>query len=865
VVIVQIITGAVQGVGYFVQPAGGMNYPDIWSFIAIVSVTGISLATFIHERKKSAEALSRTTAQLEKVSETAQVGGWELDLETKKLWFSEEALRISELPAGTLLSISEAIEFISDPEEQAAHAVRVKNAMEHLIPWDAEYEMTTSTGRKRWIRSQGAAQVEGGRVVGLSGTVQDLSQRKTTDFALRESEERLRTIFRTLTEGVALNELVLDETGRVIDYRILEVNEAFYHTADFDPAVPVVGALATDLYKMPAQTVMDFYEAHRNSDTTMHVEFTSSRSGRIYAIATSPFFHGHFVTSFRDISDQKRSENALRESELRYRKLVESSADAIIVQENDVIIYVNPAAVRILKAKSAAEIIGKKMGMLLEEHQTVNDDTPGEIRVNTTKRLTEGKFHCLDSTTLEVEISASETVYNERPATLIVARDISERKRAEEKIRYLGQHDILTGLPNRSLFADRLAQSIAFSAAHKSEFALMFLDIDHFKKINDSLGHDVGDLFLKEMTARLKACVKPTDTVSRQGGDEFLMLLNELSHAEDVAQVAQRICLSLSKPLTIDGSRIQSSVSIGIAIYPRDGEKSELLVKNADIAMYHAKRSGRNQFQYFSEELNQTIRERLEMEAALSEAISAGQLEVYYQPQLDLRTGKITSCEALLRWHHPEWGMVPPNRFIPLAEETGRILEIGRWVMNTVARQYRDFESAGFPNLRISANVSAKEIQNGEFVAQVERILQSHGMPADKLEIEVTESMILKDAERAIAAIEHLSGLGVQFSIDDFGTGYSSLSYLRRLKIHSLKIDQSFVRDILTDPDDAAIVRTIIGLAKNLRLSVVAEGVEEKGQQQFLKENGCDIIQGYELSKPLPYADMLAFLKDAAT
>ncbi|MBN8220498.1 MAG: EAL domain-containing protein [Spirochaetes bacterium] len=851
-IIIQIFIGSASGHGYFHAADRRIELVNIWLFIAILSVTGMALATFINERRKSLETLARTTQNLEQVSATARIGGWDLDVETQTLWFSKEALRIVDLPADAKISIAEAIGFIEEPERRA-HEARVRLAIEHRIAWDVEFGMTTSSGRNIWVRSQGAPVLRDGRVVKLSGIVHDITERKKSDNLIAESNERLSLIFRTLSEGVTLSELVFNESGEAIDHRILEVNEAFYRTADFNPGVKIPGALATELYGLTQAEITEFWQRHRHAKKSVEMEYFSARSQRHFLITVSPYQRGKFITSFFDISDRKKTELALRESEQRYRKFVESSADAIIVHQGGVINYVNPAAVQILGANSEKELIGGNMREIVPlEHRAM-------ILQQTAAR--EGQLMRTDGTIVDVEVSAAETSYAGQSSILIIARDISERKRAQEEIRYLGQHDILTALPNRALFADRLSQAIALAETHRSTFALLFLDIDHFKKINDSLGHHTGDIFIKEVARRLTAAVKTIDTVSRQGGDEFLLLLHELAHPEDAAIVAQKICAALTEPFFVEKNRINASASIGVAIYPRDGTSPETLIKNADIAMYHAKESGRNQFQFYSEDLNRITHENLEIESALRDAIALGQLKVYFQPQLNLKTGKIESCEALIRWIHPQRGFISPARFIPIAEESGQILEIGRWVLSTVAENYRALADAGFADMRISVNVSAEEIQNPDFTRHLKTALQNGVIPARALELEVTESMIMQDTAKAIAAIRDLSDLGVRFSIDDFGTGYSSLSYLRQLKIHNLKIDQSFVRDLMVDADDAAIVRTIIGLAQNLRLQVTAEGVESAEQRSFLKDNGCDVIQGYEFSEALPFTKFILFLQ----
>lgn len=448
---------------------------------------------------------------------------------------------------------------------------------------------------------------------------------------------------------------------------------------------------------------------------------------------------------------------------------------------------------------------------------------------------------------------------------IFAARAASEiqRTQAEQQIRYLGHHDMLTGLPNRVLFADRLEHAITVADTQQVSFALLFLDIDHFKKINDSLGHHHGDLVLKRVTELLRDCVSPIDTVSRRSGDEFILLLSGQTNPDDAAHIARKICESIAQPLMIDGVRITTSASIGIAIYPRDGLTPDILLKNSDIAMYHAKENGRNQFQFYSAELNRVTHERIEMERALRDAIYLNQLEVHYQPQLDFRTGKADACEALIRWRHPIWGNIPPERFIPIAEESGQILEIGKWVLEEVAQRFADLDAVSLGHVRISVNVSARQLQHEQFCQGIEETIQKFKFDARRLELEVTESMLMEDTEKAILAIKHLSDLGIKFSIDDFGIGYSSLSYLRQLKIHYLKIDKSFVRDVTVDTDNASIVRAIISLAHSLRLNVIAEGVETNEQRDFLQLHACDLMQGYWWAKPMPFTELLSFLARA--
>ncbi len=431
-------------------------------------------------------------------------------------------------------------------------------------------------------------------------------------------------------------------------------------------------------------------------------------------------------------------------------------------------------------------------------------------------------------------------------------RDITKQKQVEEQIRFMAHHDELTQLPNRTLLHDRIGQAIAQAQRNRQTLALLFIDLDRFKTVNDSLGHPVGDRLLKAVGERLIACTRGSDTIARIGGDEFVVLLTDLGQPEDARHVAQKVLDSLSEPLMIDGHELKVTPSLGICAYPHDGEDVETLMRNADTAMYYAKQVGRNNFQFFTQAMNDAAQERLVLENDLRHAVERGEFTLHYQPQLDLKTGGIVGFEALVRWLHPQRGMVGPSQFIPAAEETGLIEPIGEWVLREACSQARMWHQAGHPQLQVSVNCSAQQFQRESLVETVGRILRETGLSANRLDLEITESVIIQRSEEVIARIQAFDDMGVRISIDDFGTGYSSLSYLKRFAIHQLKIDQSFVRDISSDPDDAAIVSAIIAIAHSLGLAVVAEGVETAEQLAFLKSLGCDAAQGYYFSKPVP-------------
>ncbi|MBF0588406.1 MAG: EAL domain-containing protein [Magnetococcales bacterium] len=431
--------------------------------------------------------------------------------------------------------------------------------------------------------------------------------------------------------------------------------------------------------------------------------------------------------------------------------------------------------------------------------------------------------------------------------------DISEAKQVEERLQQLAYYDSLTNLPNRKLFSERLEHDLETALRHKKRLALMFIDLDRFKYVNDTFGHAVGDELLVEVSKRLRGCVRKADTVARLGGDEFTVILTDVGREEHAAQVAGNIITQLQKPIHVAGEELLIGASIGISLHPQDGENAETLVKHADIAMYQAKKGGRGIFKFFMEEMNAWTRHQITLEAKLKRAVERNEFTVFYQPKVDQMAGKVVGMEALVRWEHPEHGVVSPGEFIPLAEETGMIIPIGVQVLTEACHQAKRWLDAGFGSLRVAVNLSARQLsQRDEFRQTLEAVLEDTGLPPEMLEIEVTESMIMQDVDHTIKTLQGLTEMGMHLAMDDFGTGYSSLSYLKRFPIDTLKIDRSFVRDTPADPDDVAIVSAIISMARSLNLCVVAEGVETREQLVFLKNLGCSIIQGYHFSPPLP-------------
>jgi diguanylate cyclase (GGDEF)-like protein/PAS domain S-box-containing protein len=444
---------------------------------------------------------------------------------------------------------------------------------------------------------------------------------------------------------------------------------------------------------------------------------------------------------------------------------------------------------------------------------------------------------------------------------VMVFHDVSTARALSSKMSHLAQHDNLTDLPNRLLFSDRLTEAIAMAHRYRRKLAVLFLDVDRFKHINDSLGHDIGDRLLQSMARRVRACVRSSDTVSRQGGDEFVILLTEVTHTQDAAVSAEKILLALRAPHRIDPHDVNVTASIGIATYPDDGTEVETLMKHADFALLHAKDSGRNNYQFFKPDMNARALERQSLEGGLRQALDQHEFVLHYQPKMQLETSAILGVEALIRWYHSERGLVPPKQFIPMAEECGLIVPIGRWVLREACRQAREWQDAGLPPLRIAVNISAVELRSKDFIAGVRAILTETGLDPRYLELELTETFLMQDSNATAVVLHALKDLGVKLALDDFGTGYSSLSHLKRFPIDTLKIDQSFVRDLGTDVGDASIVSAVISMGESLHMRVVAEGVETRKQLQFLQEHSCPEGQGYYFSHPVVAGEFSQLLK----
>lgn len=566
---------------------------------------------------------------------------------------------------------------------------------------------------------------------------------------------------------------------------------------------------------------------------------------------------------FNQALDRERAAIALRESEERYRLIVELSPDAILIEVDEKIVFANSAA-RILFCESEVNTLSGKSLLSLAGsafQAKIEADLQG-LRSGQKCSESEELAVRLDGSSFEISVQRVAMSYNGKNAVQMIARDISSRKLLEQQLAHQATHDGLTGIPNRHRLIEALSEALNFADRYQFPVWVAFIDLDRFKFINDHYGHRVGDKLLINLTRRLQGVMRKTDTLGRYGGDEFILVLRGGPDDSMNDIMIERIMDAVNEPMEIDGHRLQIGCSLGLATYPADGSNPDNLIENADIAMYRAKKSGRNQHQFFTREMNQQHQERGQIESALYNVLERNELFLEYQPQLDLRSGRIKGFEALLRWQHPELGLLAPSRFISIAEENGMINRIGEWLIQQACRQCAEWERAGLGQLRVAVNLSVRQLDAGGLFNIITSALAASGLAPERLELELTETLMMSDLERTLEVLHQLRAIGVGIAVDDFGTGYSSFAYIKRLPLDTLKIDQSFIQELEESEDGPIIVHALIQLAHNLKLRVVAEGVETSLQYEFLKQYDCDEIQGYFYCKPLRPAEMALWLKD---
>jgi diguanylate cyclase (GGDEF)-like protein/PAS domain S-box-containing protein len=688
---------------------------------------------------------------------------------------------------------------------------------------------------------------------------QDLELSASTK-ALRDSEHRLADMVQQAPDAIVMLDL---------DGQLLSVNRA---TEDLTgrAADELVGRHFTEIGLLSENAAKAALEEFRHilaGETRPRLELPLRRSsGRRVIAEVRPRLirrdgrDAEIQMILRDITERKQNEEMIS----RFGRVLDASSNEIYIFDADTL--------RFVQVNSGAQ---KNLGYDMEQLQVMTplDLKPEFDRAHFESLLVplrncetdalqfETVHRRADGTLYPVEIRLQLSHAEHPPVFVAVVQDISQRQLTEARLQYLANFDTLTGLPNRARLAEHMDRILTEADRHQRLAAVMFLDLDNFKLINDSLGHEAGDVLLKAVAEGLRESVRPGDTVARLGGDEFVVALANVHHVDDVATVANKILERLSRPVIVGERELVATPSIGISVYPLDDRSADGLLKNADIAMYHAKDRGRNNFQFFTAELDTRARRRISLQDSLRQALARGELSLAYQPQMELAGGRVVGVEALMRWQHPQWGAVSPAEFIPVAEETGLILPLGEWALREACRHARAWAAHGYP-LKVSVNLSTRQFLDPRLGETVRQALD--GLPADRLDLEITESLFMENFDDSAATLTELSELGVTLSLDDFGTGYSSLAYLRRLPIDTLKIDRVFVNELDRNPDDAAIARTIIVLAKSLGMQVTAEGVETASQLEFLKRHGCDAVQGYYLGKPMSEPELRAWLANRA-
>lgn len=852
----------------------------------------------ITEQRRVEQALRNSESELARAQQVARLGSWSINVATGELRWSDETYRIFGRVPGSPVDYASFLEHVY-PED----AARVDAAWQRALqgePYDIRHRIRVG-GQVRWVHERAALETDAdGRLVAGIGTVQEITVPWREHLLLETGTHTLRLLaqggsladaLEVISRGVEtinpdlLASIMLLEGDRLhigaaprlpsalragldgvalnsgITCARAAASARLAVCADLagDPHWQALGAevMAAGLHGCWARPVLSregevlgvfaLYYAHTGEPTVEDRELVEQLAGLV-----------------RQVIEQARAREALRLAS----RVIEYSHSAIIVTDaRGNIVAVNPAFTE-MTGYSEEEVLGHNPRLLKSgwqsdafyQHfwQSLNDE--GYWRGELWNRRKDGSYFALWLTA-----SAVRDQHGQITHYIGISDDITDNKAAMDRIEFLAYHDSLTELPNRQLARDRMEQVIARSRRDSdSHFALLFVDLDQFKAVNDALGHTVGDGLIRAAAQRLKETVRETDTVSRQGGDEFLIMLTGEVEMHAVSAVCAKLLETLARPFTVDGHVLSISASIGVAMYPDDGEDFDTLMKKADMAMYSAKDAGRNAYRFYTEQMNADVMDRILLRNGLLRALEHNEFVLHYQPQVDLASGRVIGLEALIRWHHPELGMVPPDRFIAVAESSGLIVEIGSWVLQEACRQMRQWrDELGLDEVIMAVNISVLQFTRGDLLQAVQSALEASGLPPSMLELELTESVLLREADQALEIMQQLRALGVKMSIDDFGTGYSSLSYLKQLPVDKLKIDRSFVKDVIVDADDAAIAHAVISLAHILGLSVIAEGVESADQLAFLQTRSCDQYQGYFFSRPLPATECSSLLARA--
>ncbi len=868
---------------------------------------------YLMERSQdiSSREMQELYGQVEEAQRIAGLGNWSFDRPRSKGMWSKECARIFGLnpaqPVPTYRSLSRRVH----KEDRIQVKDRAEAALHDGRDFELEFRWMLDAGATRWVRVIGKVTKNAeGKVVRVHGTVMDVTSRKLVE--LRQSMEH--TVTRLLAETEAPLDVMPEviqticetlgwvcgalwtidkQTGSLLRTATwalpLPRIEAFFRQSKPTLKGPISSGLVAQVIKSrtPAWAQENqLARANNGRDSAMRAVFALPIQAGGEMLGVMEFFtnqvqfadpdilmSAHFIgRHIGQFFQRSQAEAALRESEAHFRSLVEQASDSFYVHDVDGrFIDVNQQGCTCLgytrEELLQMNIADIDLDLSISELRYLRDQisTREPIALESRQRRKNGEI-------FPVEIRMGPIDIDGQRHLLSLVRDVTERKQMQDHIQHLAYHDPLTDLPNRAMFNRQLNHAIAQAQRYHKGLAVLFIDLDRFKNINDTLGHDAGDRLLKEMARRISSCLrvsdmvaraeKATDMLARLGGDEFVVLIEEVTDSARVSHIARKILSAMVKEFPLEGQLIHVTASIGISMFPEDGRNEFSLMKHADIAMYRAKDRGKNTFQFYSSQMDLHSADLLALESGLRRSLERNEFVLYYQAKVETKTGRITGAEALVRWQHPELGLVSPVHFIPLAEESGLIVPLSQWVMKEALAQSRRWQKLGLPPMRISINLSARQFVDEDLMTDTIHALQDAGVEPTLLELEITESMMMNNTEKTIQMLEELRRMGIQIAIDDFGIGYSSLSHLKQFPIDILKIDRSFIKDIPGDKADEAITDAIIAMSKSLKIKVVAEGVETVEQLQFLRARGCDEIQGYFFSRPVAAAEFAKLLTE---
>lgn len=827
----------------------------------------------VTRQRRQEQALQDSQERLSLALESAELGLWDWQLRSDQIYASARASKLHGLAEQPYDGpIGGFFQFIPEDEQRKALVIFRQLRDGRRDDFRVTYHACHADGSTRYLESTAKLYRDShGQPLRMTGVLHDITTRTLREQALTASEEKFVTLFQASIEPVCLT--------RLRDGVFLEVSPSFTQVFGW-PANEVVGKTSEQLniwLDRGVRSQMLATTTHEQRLDNARAQFRR-KDGQILTCVVSARMikmgdEDCVATTFRDETARELTERARQLSEEKFTKAFHASPDAITITERNSARYleVNEGFTR-LTGYRTDEVLGHtalEINIWADpsQRQTLLETINRDGFVRNQEMLVRNRAGDL----LTVQVSVQPISIDQQDCLLLIARDISDLKQAQAQIQHLAYHDSLTNLPNRALLMDRLSQQIALLKRHNLRGALLFLDLDHFKHINDSLGHPLGDAVLKMVTARLESSIRQEDTVARLGGDEFVVLLSGLSGSRtDVVRqtrdIANKLRQLLAAPMTLEGHRLQVTPSIGMALIPDHGDTPADVLKRADIALYRAKASGRNTVQMFRRNMQEAASARLRLENDLRLALARGEFELYFQPQVDARSGQIIGAETLLRWMHPQQGAQSPALFIDVLEESGLIVEVGDWVLTEACHVCAELLQARLidaDNFSLCVNISPRQFRQPGFVERVESSLRSSQLSNSMLTLEITEGIVIHNIDDTVSKMQQLKKLGLSFAMDDFGTGYSSLTYLKRLPVDVLKIDQSFVRDATDDPNDAEIIRAIVAMAVSLGLEVIAEGVEHEDQLALIVQQGCHLYQGYLYSKPLPLPDFRALLEHA--